>query len=81
MSVEELKPKSGDVRVVEARQMSLSGRKGVIISTVTDGTRSQFYHVDNKRGGRYVINFSCVDADYSKVSPNLTKLMNALKLK
>ncbi len=76
-----LRPRSSETRLVESGSTNISGYSGVYTVTVFQGERIYNYHFDNKRGGRYTIYFSCLEADSAKIAPSFKKLLGALKLK
>lgn len=78
-TLDQLRPRSSNVKLLESSKVSMSGRTGVYVVTVLQDERTYLCHLDNGRGGRYVLHFSCLQADYSKMSGSFKTLLSRLK--
>ncbi|MGE0492941.1 MAG: hypothetical protein AB7S38_27265 [Vulcanimicrobiota bacterium] len=79
-TLEQLMPRSKEARLADSGKANISRRHGIFVAEVFQSERIELYHLDNGRGGRYLIHFSCLEADYHKIKPSWKKLLGRLKL-
>ncbi|MCA9792454.1 MAG: hypothetical protein KC910_11685 [Candidatus Eremiobacteraeota bacterium] len=79
-TLQQLMPRSKEARLADSGKANISRRHGVFAAEVFHGERTELYHLDNGRGGRYLIRFTCLEADFHKVKASWKKLRGHLKL-